>query len=1132
MLKHLLQPLAPGALILLAALIVLEPAQAQTVTLGAGSYTETLPAGAQAPSTQIFNTVSGPIPTHRFWTAKNWYATDLINNCITFGATACNTGGAYTIQPQPLGMETTPAGLLLGFDATIINGGTFYQQPFEGDLTIGVTELNAASVPVSAYGDWSVTFNFGPLSTTVGRGMPFVYVTTTGGNPQITFAGQPTVFANQGNILGVSIANNNYGLFCPSGGTWSGIGSTVLTCNQPSGHNYFSLALLPSQSALSAYAPFAFSFPSNTAVAWNYDPATSAVTTTYTVTTTAMEGSQTGFLQALYPHQYSALGGGSTVNTSFTYPSARGTLEVINAASFTTVNIYHGILPFLPPTGNSSTSTLTSLLNTVANEGNHFAFTGADTYDVGKDLARVAQLLPIASIAGDQAALSSLQGSLQSELQLWFNGAANSQTTNVFYYDPNWGTVIGYPAAFGSDIALNDHHFHYGYWIHASALLGLVNPGWIQPASWGGMVGLLAQDIATPVRNDPRFPFLRHFDVYAGHSWASGQAPFGDGGNQEASSEAINAETGLILFAIETGDTALRDAAIWMYTQETNAAFDYWFNDGPVPSFPPGFTRVEIANVFDGKSDTGTFFSGQIEMEHGIEFLPFTGGSLYLGRDPAYVEKNIAEISSIDANVFASGSTNWPDLIEEFQAFADPSTALANFQNTSFVFDGESKAHEYYWLTQLQELGNVDEAVTADTPLYRVFKNPGSGAVTHAAFNAGTSSITAHFSDGVALTVPAGSMASEFGTVTLGSGSAAAAPAPPPSSTPSPSPPPPAPAPTSSATSGTVAIHAGGGAVGGFVADTDFSGGNTASSTAAIDESLIPSPAPPQALYQTNRWGPATYTIPGLTAGASTTVTLHFAETFWSAAGKRQFNVIINGTQVLTNFDIFANAGAMNKAIEENFAATVNSSGQVVIQFADGAVDNPMVSGIVVTTTGAPASGSQAASGTGSGAAPAAPPPTTVSASSGKLAIHAGGGAVGSFVADADFSGGNVATSPAAIDESLIPSPAPPQALYQANRWGPVTYTLPGFTPGAAATVTLHFAETFWSASGKRQFNIAINDKQVLTNFDIFANAGAMNKAIEENFSATVNNNGQVVIQLTDGAVDNPMVSGIVVTTN
>jgi hypothetical protein len=53
--------------------------QAQTVHVGAGSYTTTLPTGAAAPSNQIFNTTAGPKPTHRVWTAKNWYADNIVN---------------------------------------------------------------------------------------------------------------------------------------------------------------------------------------------------------------------------------------------------------------------------------------------------------------------------------------------------------------------------------------------------------------------------------------------------------------------------------------------------------------------------------------------------------------------------------------------------------------------------------------------------------------------------------------------------------------------------------------------------------------------------------------------------------------------------------------------------------------------------------------------------------------------------------------------------------------------------------------------------------------------------------------------------------------------------------------------
>jgi hypothetical protein len=144
----------------------------------------------------------------------------------------------------------------------------------------------------------------------------------------------------------------------------------------------------------------------------------------------------------------------------------------------------------------------------------------------------------------------------------------------------------------------------------------------------------------------------------------------------------------------------------------------------------------------------------------------------------------------------------------------------------------------------------------------------------------------------------------------------------------------------------TVAINAGGPAISPFAADTDFVGGTTINHANTINLTGVTNPAPMQ-VYQTARVGNFTYTIPGFTAGSSHTVRLHFAETYWTAAGKRKFNVSINGTQVLTNFDIFAAAGAMNKATIQQFTGNANASGQYVIQFTS-VLDKSLVSGIEV----------------------------------------------------------------------------------------------------------------------------------------------------------------------------------------
>ncbi len=105
---------------------------------------------------------------------------------------------------------------------------------------------------------------------------------------------------------------------------------------------------------------------------------------------------------------------------------------------------------------------------------------------------------------------------------------------------------------------------------------------------------------------------------------------------------------------------------------------------------------------------------------------------------------------------------------------------------------------------------------------------------------------------------------------------------------------------------------------------------------------------PAQAVYQTGRSGVSTYTVGGFAAGSSHQVQLHFAEIVFTAARQRAFNIVINGATVLTNFDIIANAGAANKAIEENFAATANGSGQIVIQFTAASASVPLVNWVVV----------------------------------------------------------------------------------------------------------------------------------------------------------------------------------------
>jgi streptogramin lyase len=142
-------------------------------------------------------------------------------------------------------------------------------------------------------------------------------------------------------------------------------------------------------------------------------------------------------------------------------------------------------------------------------------------------------------------------------------------------------------------------------------------------------------------------------------------------------------------------------------------------------------------------------------------------------------------------------------------------------------------------------------------------------------------------------------------------------------------------------------INAGGNTAGTFAADTGYTGGNTYSSGTAVNTSAATNPAP-QAVYQSVRYGNFSYTIPQLTPNANYHVRLHFNELYWNTAGSRVFNVAINGSPVLSNYDIYAAAGGANKADIQEFVVPADAQGKLTLQFTT-VTDNAMVNGIEVT---------------------------------------------------------------------------------------------------------------------------------------------------------------------------------------
>ena len=163
-------------------------------------------------------------------------------------------------------------------------------------------------------------------------------------------------------------------------------------------------------------------------------------------------------------------------------------------------------------------------------------------------------------------------------------------------------------------------------------------------------------------------------------------------------------------------------------------------------------------------------------------------------------------------------------------------------------------------------------------------------------------------------------------------------------------------------------VNAGGGAVAAIDNGPDWAGdtsdpspvrnsGSNAASypSGATLNSTVPS-STPSSVFDTERWSPSdnpamNWSFPA-TAGTDVQVRLYLANRCdcTDMSGERKFNVAVDGSPFLTDYDIVADAGNQvgeMKAVN----VTVPSSGQVTIDFSHS-VENPLVNGIEIVKSG------------------------------------------------------------------------------------------------------------------------------------------------------------------------------------
>jgi hypothetical protein len=542
-----------------------------------------------------------------------------------------------------------------------------------------------------------------------------------------------------------------------------------------------------------------------------------------------LPGTCTATGQLLFPHHFKSLHPGqrALVDSRYTWNSIMGPLRFYKGSSFVQLIDTKGFLPFFPDSLldsnlknplQPSQLALDDIYETMRNwfykeefqtGGNHIDsfLRNIGTYDnqqfntYEQNLSTLIESLMIA----DQLANSGLRGNdtstnnlhaclckpktqVAAEMRDYILQAlkelvgqwADVYTAQFVQHNPQFNTTYGFPAGFGSVQNLNDHHFHYGYFLRAAAAIGRYDRAWLD--AYLPFFDELRKDVANYDRTDIAYPFLRNFSPFYGHHWANGTSL--NGADQESTSEAMNFSAGLMELGLLLGNNEWRDMGMYMYEQEILASEQYWFNQdatlGNVIPRPPtdpndvryngnwpdqfvtyrgpdgGVWHTTLAGIVDQRFIKRETFFGGIDATYFIHLIPMSANTLYVGRNQEWLQ---ATWKQYLLDTGAQGNPNFQSGFETFmaawQARMPASGQDINGTGLTPALKRIAREHGFqpfgtntmakYWAYTNALLGQVDASIVADTPAYGVFKDAGTSANRFVAYNPTDQLITVHF---------------------------------------------------------------------------------------------------------------------------------------------------------------------------------------------------------------------------------------------------------------------------------------------------------------------------------------------------------------------------------------------------
>jgi endoglucanase Acf2 len=741
--------------------------------------------------TRLYPQVTGPAEealtgTHRWWGSVAFYGEMPVGD----------TSRAGYITPDPIAARITDRGFRMvsipgGMQFKNGNADTYdipapFDEVFDG-LAIGNSLYSVLDAKMYDYSDGSVTVEWqsngsAVMHATFVHGSPYVFIDILQGELELrtkaSTGSEKGIFYENNNQLGIwtDVAGNHGNFLIVGEGStqFYDIDSEITRVSNASGH--ITVALIPTEDnatpdtdKINRFATRALNKIDEVHIDYQVDSQTQDVTVTQQY---LYQGEPVDTFTGLMPLQWK--NSIETVASSDQIRSARGYIKFTDLDHFQYQLPFVGVLPSLPALNRSyDTDILTQLIQDFVAEGPTAWNTHNDTYWSGKNYGKVAEIAALAYEHGLMNEHQTLITWLKSELEDWFTAETDGQADSTLYfsYDNEWNTLLGYNESFGSQQQLNDHHFHYGYFVRAAAEICRTDKSWCEPENWGAMVEMLIRDYAGQ-RDDPMFPYVRNFDPANGFSWASGHANFVLGNNNESTSEAANAYGSIILYGEVTDNEDLVKHGIYLHTLSTASYWEYWNNidrfrglSAPYDNFSPEYDKMTTSIIWGNGHVFSTWFSGAYAHILGIQGLPLNPMVMHIGQHADYLSEyvNLGMTESSNGKPSGLSDDQWRDVWWNIWAMTNPESAIADFNTMDFNYDveaGETKAHTYHWIHTLNVLGHIEtgkNTINADSPTAQVYEKDGQR--TYVAYNYLETDQVVTFSDGTVLTVPANSFA-------------------------------------------------------------------------------------------------------------------------------------------------------------------------------------------------------------------------------------------------------------------------------------------------------------------------------------------------------------------------------------